>query len=332
MPRKSAVWFWAARGEYCTTIDRKRHRLGANKKAAEKRYHELMAKPERRVVSSDTVVSIIDSFLEYVQTHNAPRCYDWYHRHAQSFVETIPASLRATELRPLHVQKWIDQQTGWSNSTKHGGIRAIQRSFRWAVKQGYIDHSPIQIMDKPTPGRRETLVTPAEFKELIAGIKDEPFRDLLTAAWETGARPQEILAVEARHVDLANQRWVFSREESKGKKKQRVIYLTPKMLKITKRLMKQFPEGKLFRNMRKQPWNPMSINCRFQRLKEKLGRKLCLYALRHSYCTRALENGVDPVTLAELMGHMDATMISRVYSHLTHNRTRLLDQAKKAAG
>lgn len=302
-------------------------------KEAEKRYHELMAKPERRVVASDSVASIIDSFLEYCKNHKAERTYDWYLRHAQSFAETIPANLRVNDLRPLHIQKWIDGQANWSNATKHGGIRSIQRAFRWATKQGYIDHSPIAMMDKPTPGRRETIVTASEFKVILAGIKDEPFRDLLTAAWETGARPQELLAVEARHVDLANQRWVFAREESKGKKKQRVIYLTPKMVKITKRLMKKFPEGKLFRNMRKQPWTAMSINCRFQRLKKKSGGdKLCLYALRHSYCTKALENGVDPVTLAELMGHADATMISRVYSHLTHNHSRLIEQARKAAG
>jgi integrase len=332
MPRKSAVWFWAARGEYCTTIDGKRHRLGTNKKDAEKRYHELMAKPERRVVASDTVVAIIDAFLEHCQAHQAMATYDWYKDHCQSFIETIPATLRVNDLRPHHLQKWVDAKKTWANATKHGGLRAVQRPFRWAVKQGYIDHSPIAMIEKPMPGRREQIVTEKEFKTLISHVKDEQFRDLLWASWETGARPQELLKVEARHVDLANSRWVFPTVESKGKKRQRVVYLTDRVLKITKRLMKKWPEGKLFRNRRNAPWNPMQLNNRFQRLHKKIGVRYCLYVLRHSFCTRALENGVDAVTLAELMGHTDATMISKVYAHLTHNRTRLLDQAKKAAG
>ena len=35
-----------------------------------------------------------------------------------------------------------------------------------------------------------------------------------------------------------------------------------------------------------------------------------LYTFRHSWCTRALERGVDAVTVATLMGHRDTTMIS----------------------
>ena len=55
-----------------------------------------------------------------------------------------------------------------------------------------------------------------------------------------------------------------------------------------------------------------------------------LYTFRHSWCTHALERGVDAVTVAVLMGHRDTTMISRFYSHLMQRRDHLREAVRKA--
>ncbi len=55
----------------------------------------------------------------------------------------------------------------------------------------------------------------------------------------TGARPQESRVVEARHYDKAHSRLVFSRYESKGQQRQRVIYLDDTARKIVERLIKR---------------------------------------------------------------------------------------------
>jgi integrase len=57
-----------------------------------------------------------------------------------------------------------------------------------------------------------------------------------------------------------------------------------------------------------------------------------LYSLRHSWATHALQKGVDPLTVAILMGHQDPSMLSKVYQHLSLNPTHMLEQARKAAG
>lgn len=62
----------------------------------------------------------------------------------------------------------------------------------------------------------------------------------------------------------------------------------------------------------------------------KLAQGYCLYALRHSWATHALENGIDSLTVAVLMGHKDPSILSRVYQHLSHNPKHLLEQARKA--
>jgi integrase/recombinase XerD len=80
--------------------------------------------------------------------------------------------------------------------------------MRWAEQQGYVERSPIAHMEKPAAGKREIVVPQAEFDRILAITRDRAFRDLLITTWQSGCRPQESLRVEARHVDLANQRWV----------------------------------------------------------------------------------------------------------------------------
>lgn len=67
------------------------------------------------------------------------------------------------------------------------------------------------------------------------------------------------------------------------------------------------------------------------RLAASLAPRYSLYALRHTWATRALRNGLDGLTVAVLMGHSDPSTLARVYQHLAHNPQHLLEQAKKAA-
>jgi integrase len=67
------------------------------------------------------------------------------------------------------------------------------------------------------------------------------------------------------------------------------------------------------------------------RLAASLVPRCSLYVLRHSWATRALQNGLDGLTVAVLMGHSDPSTLARVYQHLAHNPQHLLEQAKRAA-
>ena len=55
-----------------------------------------------------------------------------------------------------------------------------------------------------------------------------------------------------------------------------------------------------------------------------------LYALRHSWATNAMKSGVDPLTVAPLMGHKDPSMLARVYQHLSHSPDHMREQAQRA--
>ena len=196
----------------------------------------------------------------------------------------------------------------------------MKRAFNWAEKQGRVAATPIRYAEMPTTDKREEFITKEEHDRILALVKDEHFRDLLVLAWETGARPQELFRLEARHADLENARWLFPKTESKGKRHSRTIYLSDTALEITKRLLAQRRSGPILRNARGEPWCAMSVNCRFERLKKWIGKKVCLYQWRHGFAHRMLSRQVDSLVVATLMGHVDTTMLSSVYGHLMKNQ------------
>ncbi len=331
MARPPKPWYRKSRNVWCVQINGKQHNLGPDRAPAFQRFHELMAKPKRRHVAPESVAAVIDAFLEWTKNHRAPKTYEWYLQRCQWFMESAP-NLTVAQLKPFHVQQWVDAHANWSDGHKRGCIIAVQRALRWAFKIGHIESNPIAYIEKPQAGKRDQVVTRNELDMILSHVRDQEFRDLVMIAWEVGARPQELLRVEARHVDLRNLRWVFPKDEAKGKRCVRIVYLTEKALTITKRLMLKHPEGPIFRNSQGRRWTPYAVNCRFERLKKKIDTKYCLYAFRHSYATRLLEAGVDALTVSVLMGHSDTTMLGKVYQHLSHNPQHLLEQARKAAG
>jgi integrase/recombinase XerD len=388
MPHFPKPFFKKSRGVWYVEVSRKQVNLGPDRDEAFRRYHALMAHPLEQKVASDSLAAIIDAFLEWVQRNRAADTYEWYRYRLERFVRRYP-DLRSDQLRPYHVETWADDYQ-LSITSRRNYLRSVKRCLRWATKQGYIDRNPIAELEVPSAQHKEVSIQPDEFQRLMSFVSNPALKDLLLVTWETGCRPQESLRVEARHVDLANQRWVFPKSESKTKRFARVVYLTETALAITRRLVLAHPQGPIFRNTAGRPWTTDAVNCGIDHirlamgkaelkrlgesvspeeiqvviptlkptktsggqsmektaaeLREEAKRKLVskraaqlvprysLYSLRHSWATHALQKGVDPLTVAILMGHQDPSMLSKVYQHLSLNPAHMLEQARKAAG
>jgi integrase len=222
VPHHPKPFFRKPLGKWYVQIKGKQYNLGPDEPAAWEQYHALMAQkdalPDAKVITTELVVAVLDRFLDWVKANQAPKTYSWHHDHLQTFTGSIPRGLTVAELKPYHVTRAMDAQPTWGNNTKNGFARSVQRAFRWAEKVGLIDKNPIREVEKPGRERREDFITPAEFDDVLRRFPDQEFQDLLTAAWDTGARPAELFALEARHIDTQGSRWVFKASESKGKK------------------------------------------------------------------------------------------------------------------
>lgn len=314
-------------------IHGKPHRLGAEKEAAFQEYHRLMS-GQTPATPQLTVCQLFDQFLNWTERNRAPRTYDWYVAHLSSFAAYVGPKLKVADAKPHHVDSWLDRCYRTSgNSHRNGACRAIARAFNWAVKRKTLATSPIAGMERPAYEPSEDFLSPDQWAELIALVNpDDPFHDYVSLLWETGARPQEVRILAAKHFDRAGKRLVLERANSKGKRERRVIRLNDTAMAIVERLTLKYPDGPLLRNRRGEPWKGFALNNRFARLSKKLGYKVYAYMLRHGFCTRALVRGVDPLTVATLMGHKSAAMVMKVYAHLVQNDEFLEEKLRQATG
>jgi integrase len=80
----------------------------------------------------------------------------------------------------------------------------------------------------------------------------------------------------------------------------------------------------------RKPWPKDGIVLRFRRLRESVGlTDVTAYSYRHTYATDALQAGVSLPTVAALLGHVNPTMVSRVYGHLEKRSDHLSDAVAK---
>ena len=278
-------WRRPSRGVWYVTLHGKQHNLGSDETEAFRKYHELMAKPpepEEKAAAkapAEYVIGLIQRFIEDVRANAAAETAEWYRHRLQRFTDYLSdrglECIRVDELKRLHVSEWINTYPKLSPGSKRNLCRAIQRVFNWALECEYIDHNPLAGRRKPRGGKRERIISDAEWSDILTLARDDDFLDLLCISYETGCRPQESLAVEARHVDLVNQRWVFPASESKTDAP-RIVYLSDVALAITKRRMARYPRGPLFRNSTGKQWSTDAVNCGFIRIQIRMGQRRML--------------------------------------------------------
>lgn len=242
-------------------------------------------------------------------------------------------------LKPAHVTAWLDSRAGWKATSRYNAITALKRACNWARREGHIPASPLTDMPRPTPARREQVLTPTQVEQLLAAIgAGNPFRVLLEALRETGCRPGEACRLTADRVDLSAGTWTVSNKTRRATGEQtRTVYLSDRARTITRELIERHPSGHVFLNVRGRPWTRNAIALRMGRLGKRLGfgGEAVAYSLRHDFATTALERGVAPATVAELLGHRSLTMVMRIYNRLSSRTEHLraaVNQVRQSGG
>jgi integrase/recombinase XerD len=155
-----------------------------------------------------------------------------------------------------------------------------------------------------------------ELKALFKAPKLLKQRIVLTLIYSAGLRGREVINLKISDIDF--ERKTIHIRQSKYKK-DRIVPLSNYMAKgLKKYLAAENPHIWLFNG--KEANGQYSVRGLSWVLRENLkktsiSKQVSLHALRHSYATHLLEQGVNIVTLKELLGHADITT-TMIYLHV----------------
>jgi site-specific recombinase XerD len=168
--------------------------------------------------------------------------------------------------------------------------------------------------------KRETklpvILNQQELKELFAVPTLLKQRVVLTLIYSAGSRGQEVINLKIPDIDF--ERKIIHVRQGKYKK-DRVVPLADSMaVGLKKYLRAENPHVWLFNG--REPDGRYSVRglswVMRENLKEtSIAKEVNLHSFRHSYTTHLLEQGLNIVTLKELLGHADITT-TMLYLHV----------------
>jgi integrase len=350
--RNGGPWYWAARGVWCATFDKKRvvlrDRNGqpvtgeAHRGEAERLWHEMLSMAEvPRKGEDNTLADVLDLYLQDVERRCPEKTLTHFTKVFKSFVVRWPGLL-VRDLKPAHVLQWWKGQN-WGDSTMNMTGRWLRSALNWAAapgKGGLIPTNPLHGMRLPTCRKRsaEVVITDVEFDHLISLIKTKAVRDVLMVLWETGTRPINLARATAANLTADGIALVFDAHNTSGTvhktfgKTGRAlrVYLTDAAREVCIRLRERRPEGPLFRTARGLPWtgNRLSSIARYYAEKAGLKGRFVPYSARHSRATALLVAGESVETVSAILGNTPAQVASN-YSHVAEAGGYLRDKLNK---
>jgi integrase len=206
------------------------------------------------------------------------------------------------------------RERGRKAATIHGHLDYLRAALRWAADQKLITAAPKVIKPKLSKKRTIRKIVMEELERLLAAAPDEPSRALISAAWYTGLRRNELLDLcwrgdEGRPwIDFDRNRVQIPAEYNKADADQ-WIPLHPELAAILEPLRQ--PHGRIFRISPSPAERPRDDG----RLARKAGLKITLHDLRRSFGSRYAAV-VPAQVLQRLMRHANIKTTLEYYTDL----------------
>lgn len=316
--------------------------------AKKREYEERLAEganPERM-----TVAQWAEQWLPYSSTNEEARRLN--QRYLNKLLPQI-GHMQLAEVRQIDIQRFAASLSSLKQPTVNAARRTACRLFKAAAKNNYIKESPCE--DVVWEGQKsETHRMLEEWEKLLIlrhwNKTDVGIRAMIMLF--TGCRIGEALALEWEDIDFENNLVRISKTvRMRGKETQ---LSTPKteagnrtvpLLKPLREALESLDvdrqgiicksrqgglvgTGELYcswdtwiRNMEnianKRPIDGIRPR---KRPKDYVTFSIRTHDLRHTYCTMLYEAGVGLKEAQYLMGHADAEMTLRIYTHLSNNQ------------
>uniref|UniRef100_A0A7C4TWA5 Recombinase XerC n=1 Tax=Caldisericum exile TaxID=693075 RepID=A0A7C4TWA5_9BACT len=201
----------------------------------------------------------------------------------------------------------------------------ILRSFaKFLKKQLKID---FETPDPPKTSKTlPVFLTKEEVWRLLNVVKKNK-RDFTIIAFliYTGVRVGELTNIKMDDINLDDN---YVRVKGKGDK-ERFVPISSELSTIVREYLESHKDNTyLFESNRRKKFSPLTIQLMVKKYARKadIQKKITPHKLRHTFATLALESGISPVTIGELLGHSSLNTTMK-YTHVTNRLA--VDAVKK---
>lgn len=230
--------------------------------------------------------------------------------------DRLPENITDEEINEYLTGLALDPKSPSRSSFKHM-VYGLRYYFRHIGQ----NKRAIALPSLKNENKLPVILNRSELKELFNAPKLLKHRIILALAYSAGLRSQELIKLKVSDIDF--ERKSIHIRQSKYKK-DRIVPLSNYIAKgLKKYIAVEHPYIWFFNG--KEPdgrYSPKGLSwvMREALKKTNIQKKVNLHSLRHSYATHLLEDGVNIVTIKELLGHatIQTTMIYLHVAQLPH--------------
>jgi integrase len=283
---------------------------------------------EPNVVKPLTVQEATDNYLIVLKSKNAHTAYDTRLRLEKHFMPQFKDKL-VTDLTKTMLEQWLSSLVDKDNErASKDTANRILTMVKAALNHAMLDNThnikddgawrflkPFKAVGQP----RTIRYTNDEIVKIITAAPDQATATLIKASFLTGIRYGEAISAQVSSVNLNTKTWRVA-----GKTGSRTIILQQAAVAFFRELTdNKSADDYLFTTGNGSPWKASDQTRPFKAALAKAGLPVdgSVYALRHSYISSAIENGMPLTVLAKNCG-TSVRMIEKTYSHILDEKER----------
>ena len=201
-------------------------------------------------------------------------------------------------------------------------VGILRRMFNIAMDNSWMSKNPAlkrHVKPMPVENTEKRIITPAEERKLLAACTGECayLKPIIICALHSGMRKSEILNLEWKNVDLDNR--IITILIQKNRKKSYIPMSETLTRELTKLYQQKSSKYVFVNPITNLPY--VNIRNNYNKILTQAGiTDFTFHSLRHTACTRLLEQGVPVDVVKEIMRHSNVEITLEVYNHINQSR------------
>lgn len=263
-----------------------------------------------------------DDFLEWSKIIHAEKSTARRERFAVLLLADYYGKTKVDAIETKDIEKFvvwrssqISQKTGnpITRGTVNRELITLKKIFKRLVNEEILSKNPTIPVKLLKENDAEFHVITDDEEKLYLLACQQPLQDVAILILETGMRCGEVYRIRRGEVFL--DKGFLKITKGKTRASIRQIHLSERAKNVLRYRLNKFKGDFLF-PQNDEDFRPamQTIDKMHIRTMERLKMSFRLYDCRHTFATRAIESGIDLLTLSQLLGHNGLKTVSR-YAH-----------------